>query len=175
MYDNADQEPPAAATLEMSSPAWSEDVGGSSAMTWLQAAEHVLREEGPDMHIRELTSRIMELGMVKSNCATSLETLLYRQTSNSSSVSKFVRVSGKHGCFGLREDYLDSNPLPVPRRIATERIAAAATESSIKVESSEVYDEEPVENELEGETKTTEALPNVSTMLESLYGYVILL
>ncbi len=134
-------------------------------MTWLQAAEHVLREEGPDMHIRELTSRIMELGMVKSNCATSLETLLYRQTSNSSSVSKFVRVSGKHGCFGLREDYLDSNPLPVPRRIATE--------SCVKVESSEVYDEEPVENELEGETKTAEALPNVSTMLESLYGYVM--
>ena len=35
-----------------------------SAMTWLQAAEHVLREEGPEMHIRELTRTILELGMV---------------------------------------------------------------------------------------------------------------
>ena len=37
-----------------------------SAMTWLQAAEHVLREEGgPGMHIRELTRTILELGMVR--------------------------------------------------------------------------------------------------------------
>ena len=35
-----------------------------SAMTWLQAAEHVLREEGPGMHIRDLTRTILELGMV---------------------------------------------------------------------------------------------------------------
>lgn len=38
---------------------------GPSAMTWLQAAEHVLREEaGPGLHIRELTRTILELGMV---------------------------------------------------------------------------------------------------------------
>ena len=72
----------------------------SSAMTWLQAAEHVLMEEGPELHIRDLTSRIMELGMVNSSCTTSLETLLYRQTSKAS--SKFFRVAGKSGCFGLR-------------------------------------------------------------------------
>ena len=36
----------------------------SSAMTWLQAAEHVLREERPGMHIRDLTRTILELGMV---------------------------------------------------------------------------------------------------------------
>lgn len=72
----------------------------SSAMTWLQAAEHVLMEEGPEMHIRDLTNRIMELGMVNSSCTTSLETLLYRQTSKGN--SKFVRVAGKMGCFGLR-------------------------------------------------------------------------
>ena len=37
-----------------------------SAMTWLQAAEHVLREEGGlGMHIRELTRTILELGMVR--------------------------------------------------------------------------------------------------------------
>lgn len=162
----------------MSSPAWTrhpEDVssvhGGaeksSSVMTWLQAAEHVLREEGPDMHIRELTSRIMELGMVKSNCITSLETLLYRQTSNSNSVSKFVRVSGKHGWFGLREDYLSSAPVPMSRK--------TVNENSMKLESIQMYNEEPTENEheLEAETKLTEAIPNAvtcSSMLESLYG-----
>ena len=36
-----------------------------SAMTWLQAAEHVLREESGGMHIRELTRTILELGMVR--------------------------------------------------------------------------------------------------------------
>lgn len=40
-------------------------VEGQSAMTWLQAAEHVLREEGPEMHIRDLTRTILELGMVR--------------------------------------------------------------------------------------------------------------
>lgn len=35
-----------------------------SAMTWLQAAEHVLKEESPGMHIRDLTRTILELGMV---------------------------------------------------------------------------------------------------------------
>ena len=95
-------------------------------LTWLQAAEHVLREEGPEMHIRDLTNRILEQGMVKSNCATSLETLLYRHTSGSGGsatgkgkvgygggapvggTSKFIRVSGKHGWFGLRD------PLSLP-------------------------------------------------------------
>ena len=39
---------------------------GQSAMTWLQAAEHVLRRGGgPGMHIRELTKTILELGMVR--------------------------------------------------------------------------------------------------------------
>jgi hypothetical protein len=104
-------------------------------LTWLQAAEHVLRDEGPEMHIRDLTNRILEQGMVKSNCATSLETLLYRHTSGSGNVavgrgragssyassggvgaasggggqnlqsSKFVRVPGKHGWFGLRDPH----------------------------------------------------------------------
>lgn len=42
---------------------------GHSAMTWLQAAEYVLREEGgPGMHIRELTRTILELGMVRRVC-----------------------------------------------------------------------------------------------------------
>lgn len=68
------------------------------------------------MHIKDLTTRILELGIVKSNCATSLETLLYRQTSggpqgkgNSRGVtgpSKFIRVSGKHGWFGLKPSVL---------------------------------------------------------------------
>ena len=89
------------------------------------------------MHIRDLTNRILEQGMVKSNCATSLETLLYRHTSGSGNVavgrgragssyanagaasgggggpgggqslqsSKFVRVPGKHGWFGLRDPH----------------------------------------------------------------------
>ena len=72
----------------------------ANAMTWLQAAERVLREEGPRMHIKELTNRILELGMVNSSCTTSLETLLYRQTSKGN--SKFVRVAGKMGWFGLK-------------------------------------------------------------------------
>ena len=38
--------------------------------------------------------------MVNSSCTTSLETLLYRQTSKAS--SKFFGVAGKSGCFGLR-------------------------------------------------------------------------
>jgi hypothetical protein len=72
-----------------------------SGMTWLQAAEHVLMENGgPGMHIRDLTRTILELGIVRSNCSTSLETLLYRQTSKP--MSKFIRVPGKMGCFGLR-------------------------------------------------------------------------
>lgn len=84
----------------------------------------VLREEGPEMHIKDLTSRILELGIVKSNCATSLETLLYRQTSggggsqyggraNPRAVvgpSKFIRVMGKHGWFGLKPSALQEEP-----------------------------------------------------------------
>ena len=69
------------------------------------------------MHIKDLTSRILELGIVKSNCATSLETLLYRQTSGGpqgrgnarsgvTGPSKFTRVSGKHGWFGLKPSAL---------------------------------------------------------------------
>ena len=112
-------------------------VNSPGTLTWLQAAEHVLREEGPEMHIRDLTNRILEQGMVKSNCATSLETLLYRHTSGSGNAavgrgragsnygtsasaggagsvigggqslqsSKFVRVPGKHGWFGLRDPH----------------------------------------------------------------------
>ena len=39
---------------------------GSAGMTWLQAAEHVLREDGgPGMHIRDLTRTILELGIVR--------------------------------------------------------------------------------------------------------------
>lgn len=117
------------------------------------------------MHIRELTSRIMELGMVKSNCATSLETLLYRQTSNSNSVSKFTRVHGKHGCFGLKEEYMEPSPLPVPSVPRSNTV-----ESSVKVDNSDIYNEEPVESETEKETKTAETIPTVSAMLESLYG-----
>ena len=37
---------------------------------------------------------------VKSSCSTSLETLLYRQTSKGT--SKFIRVPGKMGWFGLK-------------------------------------------------------------------------
>ena len=37
-----------------------------SGMTWLQAAEHVLMENGgPGMHIRDLTRTILELGIVR--------------------------------------------------------------------------------------------------------------
>ena len=37
-----------------------------SGMTWLKAAEHVLRENGgPGMHIRDLTRTILELGIVR--------------------------------------------------------------------------------------------------------------
>ena len=88
--------------LEDVSVAEEESVDRAAAMTWLQAAEQVLREEGPVMHIRELTARVMALGMVNSSCTTSLETLLYRQTSRGPpGVSKFVRVPGKMGHFGL--------------------------------------------------------------------------
>lgn len=52
------------------------------------------------MHIKELTNRILDLGIVNSSCTTSLETLLYRQTSKGN--SKFVRVAGKMGWFGLK-------------------------------------------------------------------------
>lgn len=45
-----------------------------SAMTWLQAAEHVLREESPGMHIRDLTRTILELGMVRGR--TLLQSIL---------------------------------------------------------------------------------------------------
>ena len=68
------------------------------------------------MHIKDLTTRILELGLVKSNCATSLETLLYRQTSGGTQgrgvsrgvqgPSKFIRVVGKHGWFGLKPSVL---------------------------------------------------------------------
>ena len=57
------------------------NVNSPETLTWLQAAEQVLREEGPEIHIRDLTNRILEQGMVKSNCTTSLKTLLYRHTS----------------------------------------------------------------------------------------------
>ena len=41
-------------------------VEGQAGMTWLEAAEHVLREHGgPGMHIRDLTRTIMELGIVR--------------------------------------------------------------------------------------------------------------
>ena len=133
----------------------------SSAMTWLQAAEHVLREEGPDMHIRELTSRIMELGMVKSNCTTSLETLLYRQTSNSNIVSKFVRVSGKHGWFGLRDDCVESSA--VPKKVSVES-------APVKMETCDLNEEQQPEVDLETEEKMAEAIPSVGAMLDSLYG-----
>ena len=85
-------------------------VNSASTLTWLQAAEQVLRKEGPEMHIRDLTLRVLELGIVKSNCATSLETLLYRQTSGGVGglPSKFIRVPGKHGWFGLRTESEDS-------------------------------------------------------------------
>ena len=59
-----------------------------AAMTWLEAAEHILKLEGPEMHIRDLTERVMNLGMVNSHCRTSLETLLYRQ----------VRKRQAHSC-----------------------------------------------------------------------------
>ena len=68
------------------------------------------------MHIKDLTTRILELGIVKSSCATSLETLLYRQTSGGTQgrgmsrgvtgPSKFIRVVGKHGWFGLKPSVL---------------------------------------------------------------------
>ena len=69
------------------------------------------------MHIKDLTARILELGIVKSNCATSLETLLYRQTSGGvqgkganiriiNGPTKFIRVHGKHGWFGLKPGVL---------------------------------------------------------------------
>ena len=53
-----------------------------AAMTWLEAAEHILKQEGPEMHIKDLTERVLSLGMVNSHCRTSLETLLYRQVTH---------------------------------------------------------------------------------------------
>ena len=72
------------------------NVYSPGTLTWLQAAEHVLREEGPEMHIRDLTNRILEQSMVKSNCATSLETLLYRHTSGGGN-STVGRGKGGYG------------------------------------------------------------------------------
>ena len=103
-----------------------------SAMTWLQAAERVLREEGPAMHIRDLTRRIMELGMVNSSCTTSLETLLYRQTSKGN--AKFVRVAGKLGWFGLKGDGCVVSDIDVESLLScqeTERCAAIGSGSSV--------------------------------------------
>ena len=75
----------------------STNVNSPGTLTWLQAAEQVLREEGPEMHIRDLTNRILEQGMVKSNCATSLETLLYRHTSGGGNSAIGRGKSGSYG------------------------------------------------------------------------------
>ena len=159
-------------------------VNSPGTLTWLQAAEHVLREEGPEMHIRDLTNRILEQGMVKSNCATSLETLLYRHTSGSGNVavgrgragssygtgasaggasgggagvqnlqsSKFVRVPGKHGWFGLR----DPHSLPsvgVPSVVEAEDRLLMDTTSNSDVISEDRNIQNGVEQELSFEPK----------------------
>ena len=151
-------------------------VNSPGTLTWLQAAEHVLREEGPEMHIRDLTNRILEQGMVKSNCATSLETLLYRHTSGSGNAavgrgragssygtgtsaggagsaigggqnlqsSKFVRVPGKHGWFGLR----DPHSLP---SVGVPSIVEAEDRMLIDAASNDIVNEEHIQNGVEQE------------------------
>lgn len=47
-------------------------------LKWLDAAEFVLHEEGAPMHVKDLQQRIIDRGLMNSNCRTSLETLLYR-------------------------------------------------------------------------------------------------
>ncbi|XP_011404079.1 PREDICTED: transforming growth factor beta regulator 1-like isoform X1 [Amphimedon queenslandica] len=80
-----------------------------AAMTWLEAAEHILKQEGPEMHIKDLTERVMNLGMVNSHCRTSLETLLYRQSHKPH--SKFKRVIGRMGWFKLSNSVIAENNL----------------------------------------------------------------
>lgn len=147
----------------------------SNAMTWLQAAEQILREEGPDMHIRELTSRIMDLGMVKSSCTTSLETLLYRQTSNSNAISKFVRVSGKHGWFGLRDDYTVGT-VPPPVISAPKQTRGPQLESGIALKAApDRCFIEQNEFEYSVERKAVETLPTISSLFGSVNEYVAFL
>lgn len=140
----------------------------SSAMTWLQAAEQVLKEEGPDMHIRELTSRIMELGMVKSSCTTSLETLLYRQTSNSNAISKFVRVSGKHGWFGLRDDYSTEPLTPVNFSLKVTPPESIGVPGAASVDCIE----EPNEPDAIEKQKPIDSLSMISSVLGGINKYV---
>ena len=151
-------------------------VNSPGTLTWLQAAEHVLREEGPEMHIRDLTNRILEQGMVKSNCATSLETLLYRHTSGSGNAavgrgragssygtgtsaggagsaigggqnlqsSKFVRVPGKHGWFGLR----DPHSLP---SVGVPSVVEAEDRMLMDAASNDIVNEDHIQNGVEQE------------------------
>ena len=68
------REPAAAADYSSREPATTAGGGGGVAvegqqagMTWLEAAEHVLRENGgPGMHIRDLTRVIVDLGIVRN-------------------------------------------------------------------------------------------------------------
>ena len=168
--------------LNAGSPAYSKhsedgaSYGGerSSAMTWLQAAEQILREEGPDMHIRELTSRIMELGMVKSSCTTSLETLLYRQTSNSNAMSKFVRVSGKHGWFGLRDDYSVETVQP-PVVSAPRQTRGPQLEGGVPLKAAPDHPVDQNEYEFSVERKAVETLPTITALFGTANEYVAFL
>ena len=66
---------------------------------------------------------------VNSSCSTSLETLLYRQTSKCT--SKFIRVPGKMGWFGLKsvdetkeehEEEAPGNTRPVPQKPVVQQV-----------------------------------------------------
>ena len=88
----------------------------------------------------------------KSSCSTSLETLLYRQTSKPA--SKFIRVPGKMGWFGLRRktgEELErerNQPPPTARgsRTSTTSVTAAAA-TQVSGASRPVVEKEAVEGD----------------------------
>ncbi|XP_063932196.1 uncharacterized protein LOC135144131 isoform X2 [Zophobas morio] len=75
-----------------------EIVEHSGHMTWLQAAEIVLGDFGPEgLHFKDLHTAIVHQGLVSRSSGTSLEALLYRETAQGS--VRFERVPGARGFF----------------------------------------------------------------------------
>lgn len=72
-------------------------------MTWHQAIQHVLEEQGGPMHAQDITDQIVELGLRENLGATPRNTVnIYLTTSlrNEGSDSPYVRID--RGVYGLR-------------------------------------------------------------------------
>ncbi|XP_064424774.1 transforming growth factor beta regulator 1 isoform X2 [Latimeria chalumnae] len=50
-------------------------------LTWLDAAQIILEESGQPMHIKEIKQKVLDRGLVQSNAKSSLEAVMYRETS----------------------------------------------------------------------------------------------